>query len=72
MLQNAYLLRFWRSSARNDWRITLIPVGEDSTEQHFGTLDDLYRHLQESYTNPIEAGADPRRHTKSHEGRGRV
>jgi hypothetical protein len=59
MLQTAYLLRFWRTSLRDDWRATLIAVGEETREQHFANLDDLYHHLQETYA--LHSEADERR-----------
>ncbi|MBI1293409.1 hypothetical protein GC175_00440 [bacterium] len=55
MLQSAYLLRFWRASLRDGWRVTLITVSEETTEQHFGTLEELYHHLQQTYTVRHEA-----------------
>lgn len=66
MLQNAYVLRFWRATQRDVWRVTLIAIHEETTEQHFGSLEDMYRHLQENYA---QAEIDPRSHTQKHEGR---
>jgi hypothetical protein len=49
MLQNSYLLRFWRPLNGDKWRATLIRVAPDKTEQHFGSIDDLLQHLQTYY-----------------------
>ncbi|MBI1298361.1 hypothetical protein GC175_25790 [bacterium] len=49
MRQDSYLLRFWRTAQGREWRITLIPIVPDTVEQHFVSVDDLFRRLYDAY-----------------------
>lgn len=49
MVQNSYLLRFWRTHQDGSWRATLITVDSAATEQHFTTVTDLLIHLSREY-----------------------
>ncbi|MBP8291280.1 MAG: hypothetical protein KAX65_00830 [Caldilineaceae bacterium] len=49
MLQNSYMLRFWRPHHGEAWRVTLIRIGPDAAEQHFTTVTDLLIYLGRNY-----------------------
>lgn len=49
MLQNSYMLRFWRPHHGEAWRVTLISIGPDAAEQHFTTVKDLLTYLGRIY-----------------------
>ncbi|MBX3001182.1 MAG: hypothetical protein KF893_21845 [Caldilineaceae bacterium] len=49
MSQSSYLLRFWRSANSEEWRVTLVNIEPDASEQHFTTVDDLLTYLRHSY-----------------------
>lgn len=53
MLQNSYLLRFWRVSPLEAWRVTLISIAPDAIEQHFTTVDECLRYLNGTYPSVL-------------------
>jgi hypothetical protein len=53
MAQTSYLLRFWRTSDSNDWRVTLVSVTADAEEQHFTTVEELLIYLRRSYPSSV-------------------
>lgn len=52
MVQDSYLLRFWRTPQGEEWRITLITVSSCASEQHFISVADLFDHLYGIYQSP--------------------
>jgi hypothetical protein len=53
MLRNSYMLRFWRANHGESWRVTLISISPDATEQHFTTVKDLLIYLGRLYASSL-------------------
>jgi hypothetical protein len=47
------MLRFWRTNYGESWRVTLISIGPDATEQNFTTVKDFLIYLGRLYTSSL-------------------